>query len=139
VERVSNDYGHDLMLHTYDTNGEVESGKIPMQIKASDAPYVLKDGRTISVDISRSHIVAWLFEILPMILVIYDAAEDKAYWVYVQRYFSNLPDFNILRSEKTIAVHIPKSNVLDPNAVKLFAGFRNRINKQIEGSVDHNE
>src|ERR1700712_5085304 len=63
VERVFNDYGYDLMLDTYDANGEIEGGKIPIQVKASDAPRVLKKSDAISVDIARSDLIAWLFEI----------------------------------------------------------------------------
>ena len=36
VERVEHDYGIDLVLFTYDANGEIENGQVYLQLKATD-------------------------------------------------------------------------------------------------------
>jgi hypothetical protein len=50
---------------------------------------------------------------MPVILVVYDAQADIAYWLYVQAYFAGLPKFNPRTGSESITVHIPRSNVLN--------------------------
>ena len=54
VERVEHDYGIDLILFTYDDNGEIENGQIFIQLKATDSLRVLGDQETISFSVERS-------------------------------------------------------------------------------------
>ncbi len=37
VERIRADYGYDLFLLNYNTNGEIESGDLLLQLKATDS------------------------------------------------------------------------------------------------------
>ena len=80
VERVQHDYGIDLMLSTYDANGEVENGLIYAQLKATDHLDVLRNGQTIAFPVKRADLELWLREPMPYILVVYDAQADAAYW-----------------------------------------------------------
>ncbi|MDF5726487.1 MAG: DUF4365 domain-containing protein [Rhizonema sp. PD38] len=43
VERIEYDYGFDLVMFTYDTNGEIENGQIYLQLKARDSLKILAD------------------------------------------------------------------------------------------------
>lgn len=124
VDRFVHDYGIDLILITYDPEGEVEPGPIFLQIKATDSPVVLSDGDAIVCRIERSDLVRWLAERIPVILVVYDARGDVAYWVYVQEYFSRLPRSAGGRTAATVAVHVPISNRIDQPAMRRFARFR---------------
>jgi len=138
VERIAHDYGIDLILFTYDANGEIDSGQVFLQLKATDAPLLLADGVTISFTVERSDLELWLNEPMPVILVVYDASADRARWLYVQACFEARPDFDPNRFDsQTLTVHLPPSNVLDTSALRLFAGFRDDVLRQVQGIIHH--
>jgi hypothetical protein len=139
VERVRHDYGLDLIVFTYTAEGEVESGEIFIQLKATDRLKVLSGGGAISFRLDRADLRAWLEQHMPVILVVYDAEQDKAYWLYVQAYFAKQPTFNLAGAGKEVTVHIPTANVLDQAAVKQFARFRDRITARIKKVIEHHE
>ena len=139
VERVRHDYGIDLILFTYDQQGEVESGEIFLQLKATDRVQLVAKGKFIAYRLDRTDLYSWLSQFLPVILVVYDAPADRAYWLYVQAYFEKQPGFNLKRAGESVTVRIPTANVLDPDAIRIFARYRDRIWGQMEGKVTHEE
>jgi hypothetical protein len=139
VERVRHDYGIDLILFTYDAHGEVESGKVFLQLKATDRVRWVAKGAFLGFRLDRADLHAWLTEFQPVILVVYDAPADQAYWLYVQAYFAKLPGFKLERAGKTVRVRLPRTNVLDPDAIRTFARYRDLIVAQFEGRVSHEE
>lgn len=54
VERMEYNYGFDLVIFTYNTNGEIENGQIYVQLKATDSLKVLAGQETIAFPIARS-------------------------------------------------------------------------------------
>ncbi|MGB0389284.1 MAG: DUF4365 domain-containing protein [Ardenticatenaceae bacterium] len=137
VERVEHDYGIDLNLYTYDSNGEIENAFIFMQLKASDKPRYLKGGQYVSFSLDKSDLESWLEEPFPVILVLYDVTLDKAYWLYVQRYFEGLRGFDLQIIGETYAVRININDTVSVASVKQWAGFKKRILSQIEKVVNH--
>src|SRR5439155_4082722 len=77
VERVRHDYGLDLILFTYDPQGEVESGEIFLQLKATDRVQLVAKGKFIAYRLERTDLHSWLSQFLPVILVVYDASADR--------------------------------------------------------------
>jgi Domain of unknown function (DUF4365) len=73
VERIQRDYGLDLILFTYSAAGRIESSHIFVQVKATERLKWLRAGGKSSFRLERSDLVAWLFQLLPVILVVYDA------------------------------------------------------------------
>lgn len=65
VERVEYDYGFDLVIFTYDANGEIDNGQIYVQLKATDSLRILVDQETIAFSVRRSDLELWLFEPMP--------------------------------------------------------------------------
>lgn len=61
---------------------------------------------------------------MPVILVVYDAQFEVAYWLYVQLYFDKLTDFNLFAAPQMLSVRIPKANILDLAAVRMFSRYR---------------
>jgi hypothetical protein len=53
AERVRYDYGYDLIVSTFNEQGEVEVGAIYYQVKATDSLPLLKDGKSITWSVSR--------------------------------------------------------------------------------------
>jgi hypothetical protein len=130
VERSVHDYGIDLSLSTYDSNGYPENGSIRIQVKATDHLKVLGDRRTISFYLDVRDVRHWQDEIMPVILVVYDAQKDKAYWLYIQRFFGKLRKLPFNKAQRKIAVSLPLRNVVANRqliAQSARAGFRHRI------------
>ena len=120
VDRLWQDYGLDLAVFTFDSAGFLESGVVWMQLKASDNVKSTPDGMAILVRLERRDILAWIAEKYPVILVLYDAANDCAYWLSIHRYFGDLQSFAKLRG-KTVTVPIPIRNLLSEKAMREFA------------------
>jgi Domain of unknown function (DUF4365) len=139
VEHTTHDYGIDLLMFTYDRQGEIEWGEIFLQVKASDHTRVVSAGKAAAVRIQHAHLGYWLKESTPVILVMYDVKRHVAYWVYVQAYFQKNPGLIWESSGDEMIVHIPKRQVLNPKAVRRFAEFRDRILQQRNQGVRHEE
>lgn len=141
VERVQHDYGIDLVLFTYDINGEIEPGQVYIQLKATDHLTVLQDQQTLAYPVKRSDLTLWLDEPMPYILILYDAQAEVAYWLYVQAYFARLREFSLQRAGDITMVHLRKANVVNDEAVQRFARYKNDVLKQVRGrgGIDHHE
>lgn len=137
VERTMHDYGIDLRLYTYDSNGEVENGEIQMQLKATDNLVLVDQGLSIAFRIESADLETWLCEPMPVILIVYDAQNDKAYWLYVQAYFEGQVGFDAQNKPNQITVHLPVTHVVDQEAIKSFVRFRDRVLTQIRGHIVH--
>jgi hypothetical protein len=138
VERVVHDYGIDLQLVTFNRVGEIQEGKILLQLKASDRLWIRAGEATFPLRIDRRDLALWLRELLPVMLIVYDGRKRQAYWVYVQSYFRRVKGFNLFAAGQTITIHVPTTNVLSAAAVRRFARFRDRIVAQTN-EVIHDE
>jgi hypothetical protein len=78
VERFWHDYGFDLLLYTYDNNGEYENGDVRLQVNATDN-LNRTTGGTISWRLEWAHLRHWLNEPMPVILIVYHATHDEAF------------------------------------------------------------
>jgi hypothetical protein len=125
VERVRYDYGLDLAVITFDAAGALENGLIWLQLKATDRPRRTGDGRAIVVRIERRDVVHWLNERFPVVLVLYDAVQDTAYWLDVQTELSGGKIFQLRRRAATLTLHVPRANVVHEGCVQQFAKMKN--------------
>jgi Domain of unknown function (DUF4365) len=139
VERVRMDYGLDLIVHTYNRSGKVEGGRILFQLKATDHPKVSRDGTTISCRVDRRDLNYWMRESMPLILVLYDARVDIAYWVYTQARFGEQTRFRLKRAGDSVMVGIPRRNIVNQLAMRRFSGYKRRILAQVAGRIHHAE
>ncbi len=62
VERAVHDYGIDLVLFTYNDEGEVENGQVFMQLKATDHLRLATRQQAIRIGIKRADLELWLAE-----------------------------------------------------------------------------
>jgi hypothetical protein len=135
MERVRHDYGLDMHLWTYDENGEVESDSIHIQVKVTEKVKCARGGRGVRFRLEGRDIRSWLQEAMPVLLVVYDAAADTAFWLYVQAYFQ-LPGRRRPRITHTTTVYIPRENVVTVDAVRRFGQFKAAVLAQIKG-IEH--
>jgi hypothetical protein len=140
VQPARPDYGIDLNLYTFAEDGEPDPGYVLMQLKATDDLVTLADGVTIPVRIERADLGRWLDEPMPVILVIYDARRDEAYWLYVQAHFARLrrEGFALSSAGATLTVHLSRTQILDQAAMRRFAQYKARMLEQV-GGVQHDD
>ena len=126
MNRLAVDYGLDLMMLTYNDGGEVESGHVFLQVKATDSLQILQDAQTIVVRVEVADLKAWQEESMPVIFVIYDGQDDKAYWLYVQQYLDakQVSGDDLSAEQDRVTVRIPRKNCLNSKAIEQFRQFR---------------
>lgn len=125
VERKRADYGIDLMIDTYDGRGEVEGGQIKLQVKATDAIARVADGSAVTQRVHVAHLKAWLFDNEVVVIVVYDARTDLAYWLDVQEY-ARAVALDIGHA-KTVTLRIPVTNPWNPDAVRRLRDVKNGL------------
>jgi hypothetical protein len=131
VERIAHDYGIDLEMNTFDRSGQVQEGPILLQLKATRRLPLRPGAISIAFRVERTDLARWLAEIFPVILMVYDASKDQAYWLDVQSYCRRLPGFNLFAAGQTITLYLPVANVVTRAAVRRFARFRDQVVAQI--------
>lgn len=137
VERIVHDYGVDLLLYTYTEEGEFENESVKIQLKATDSLPLLKDEQTIAFPVLRADLEYWLEEWLPVILIVYDALADRAYWLYVQAYFQQQPNFDLALTGETVTLYLNRSNGVEPEAMRRFARFKMDVLRQIPRGIQY--
>lgn len=120
VERIRQDYGLDLAVFTFDADGMLEGGILWIQLKATDRLKTTRDGSAVLIRLDRRDVLAWIAESNPVILILYDAAQDLAYWLSIQDCFGDEHAFAKLHG-KTVTVPLPSANLLDVAAMRAFA------------------
>jgi hypothetical protein len=120
VERLTKDHGMDLAIFTLDEKGYRENGVIWVQLKASDHVKTTSNGKAVVVRLDRRDVVAWIGEIIPVILVLHDGSHDRAWWLSIQSHFAKEQVFAALKG-KTVAVSIPIENRLTASAMRDIA------------------
>jgi hypothetical protein len=141
AERRVYDYGIDLTVLTFDEQGNTEPGEIKVQLKATDHLKLVARGQMVTCrdppGARRVDLRAWLHEPMPVILVVYDAVADVAYWLYVQEHFQQQPrdppGARPNRGSADVTIRIPRTNVVNMAAMQHFARCRNRLLAQMEG------
>ena len=124
------DYGVDLLLYTYTEQGEVENETVKIQLKATDHLTILQDGETITFSVERSDLEYWLGEWQPVILIIYDAQTDQAYWLYIQAYFESLTEISLSEIGTTFTVRLSKRRIVGTESIIQFARYKTEIIRQ---------
>jgi hypothetical protein len=130
VERIVHDYGLDLILFTYTPQGEPEDGGIFLQVKATERLRLIQSGTFAQFRLERADVRGWLRRLTPVILTVYDVAQDRTLWLHIQAYFDALRGFNRFIATGTITVRLPVSQVLTPDAVRQFSPLRDEAFQQ---------
>jgi hypothetical protein len=75
---------------------------------------------------------------MPCILIVYDAKVGQAYWLYLQAYFESIEGFDLSQVGESVTVRLSKDNILNQNAIAIFAKFKSDILNQLKGVIRHN-
>ena len=116
---TQNDYGYDGIVYTFKQTSEISTFTFHIQLKSTDQIKLTKSSKTISFDLSKRDLELWLFSTTELLLVLYDAQNENAYYVDLQAYFREKGiAFNNIR--KFVRVNIPIDNAFTPQAINKF-------------------
>jgi Domain of unknown function (DUF4365) len=132
VEHVVHDYGVDLYMATYNVDGEMDNDFVLFQLKATDHVKRSADNSAIRFRLDRADLDWWLAETYPVILIVYDAQADVAFWLYIQTRFERIK-LSLGTSTKSVTVHIPLTNVVNEAAIHHFAAAKAAVQAQTKG------
>jgi len=136
LEKFNADYGYDAELYTYEKMGEFENGLVYIQLKATDNIEIkqLRSGK-LSFSIEKQHLEIWLHELMPVILVLFDAQKERAYWLYLQLYFEQHGlSIDSIQTD-SFSIHFNKDNLVDLEAIIKWRDYKNIVLSQLKGSI----
>jgi len=116
ADRVLFDYGYDLVVRTFDANGEIEPDFFLIQLKASDTPDYVASGRFVTVRLDPRDAEAWRAERVPVVLIAYDAARDTAYWIHFQA---------AVAGAGQMSIRVPTIQPVDETAIETMRRIKN--------------
>jgi hypothetical protein len=117
LERIIHDYGYDGHIQPFDENGEVEGGLILLQLKSTDKLKLSGKDDSIRFDLSVRDLEFWLSSPNIMVLVVYDAQLNEAFFVELKDYFAK-NRASLSEISKFVRIYIPRKNVLSPLAIR---------------------
>ncbi len=121
VHRYSsnNDYGYDGLFHIFNERGEYQNGIVFFQLKSTDQMQFSTKKNAFVYDLSHRDLELWLADTMTMLLVLYDAQKEIAYYIDLQDYFKK----NSITTDKDwkfIRVYIPKTNIFTQSVAQSF-------------------
>lgn len=124
VHRIFSDYGYDANVFTYNDIGEAENGMLLIQLKSTDNLKTSTIHDAVEFSLSRRDLELWLLEREMVLLLIYDAVKEKAYYLILQEYFKD-NRLSLKNVRKFIKVYLPMQNVLNRESVKEIQLIKN--------------
>jgi hypothetical protein len=132
IEYFRKDYGYDAFINFFDDKGQVENGNVYVQLKATDKIRMSKNGRYVFFTISTRDIKLWQDAFMPVYLVLYDAAAELAYWVYLQQYLERKGIRAATLITNSLTIRIDVKSVLDIASIQRWRTDKNNALKQIK-------
>lgn len=127
--RLTQDYGYDLILFTYDAEGYVEPAVAFIQLKASEA--LARSGSHYVYDLDIRDYNLWRVEDIPIFLVLFDATRRRAYWLHVQPYFRYDASCQPKKGAKTVRVRVPAKQVISRRGVATMRDLKRKAKIRI--------
>jgi hypothetical protein len=125
VQRLEHDYEYDLILNTYDEQGYVEPGSVYIQLKAAETLEASGTDYVFDLDVRDYNL--WMLELMPVILILFDASRRRAYWLHVQRDFRQDPAHQPQPAAKMVRVRVPKRQAVNRRAIAKMRGLKQEI------------
>ncbi len=117
--RYYDDYGYDGAIHLFSHSGEIKNGQVQFQLKSTDHINYLPEKDVFTFDLSDVDLELWLSNNYTVLLILYDARKNKAYYLDLQEYFRE--NSHVLRNmNKFVRVYIPRKNRFTPRFIQKF-------------------
>lgn len=127
AEKVRHDYGYDLVMWTFNDRGKIEHGVAYIQVKSTDRLPLTQRDTMISWTVDRRDLKLWIEESYPVVLVVYDAENDNAYWAFVNY---NLEEGSMSKpsgARATMTIRIPTANRFNMHSVRRIAKLKRAL------------
>jgi hypothetical protein len=111
------DYGYDGMIDTFNDDGETENLSFKFQLKSTDSIKFSSVNKGFIVDLSKRDLELWINNPHPVLLILYDAQNDKAYFADLQTYF-NENRLLLKNVHKFVRVFLQPQSVLNQIAIQ---------------------
>jgi hypothetical protein len=131
AQRLTPDYGYDLVLFTYDDLGFTEPGFVYVQVKAGETLEAIDADYVFDLDIRDYNL--WRLEEMPVILILFAASRRRAYWLWVQNYFSKDAFPQPKKGAKSVRVHVPQRQPVTPRAVAVWRDLKQQALQRAKG------
>jgi hypothetical protein len=115
TQRLSSDYGYDLLMSTFDERGYVEPGSVYFQLKAKEA--LDEAGAHYAYDLDIRDYNLWTREKMPVIFILYDASCRRAYWLAIQEYFRADVTRRPRKGARSVRIRLPRRQVVNGRAI----------------------
>jgi Domain of unknown function (DUF4365) len=115
VQRLTPDYGYDLLLFTYDEQGYPDPGMAFMQLKAAET--LKQAGADYVFDVDIRDYNRWMAEDTPVFLILFDAKRRRAYWLHLQPYFWNDLSRRPPKGARTVRVRVTRRQTISRRGV----------------------
>jgi hypothetical protein len=132
-QRLSSDYGYDMLMFTYDSQGFAEPDFLFLQLKAAESWESQGTNIVFDLDIRDYHL--WIQEQMPVILILFDASRKRANWLVVQNYFLNTGTRQPKKGSKTIRVRVPTRQVVNGRAVARWRNLKGAARRLDAGDI----
>ncbi|HTU91829.1 MAG TPA: DUF4365 domain-containing protein [Gemmataceae bacterium] len=129
--RVTPDYGYDLVLFTYDEMGFIEPSFVYVQVKAGEVLEASDLDYVFDLDIRDYNL--WRLEKMPVILILFAASSRRAYWLWIQNYFSKDAVRQPRKGAKSVRVRVPQRQPVTRKAVAVWRDLKQQALQQAEG------
>jgi hypothetical protein len=130
MERTIHDYGRDTHMTTYNPTGEVENETVWFQVKSTDHIQLAADEQNLGFRVTSADLRYWLLELMPVILVVYDAPSDRAFWLDVQAYAAQ-HDLDADEVGDTVTLRIPTAALFTPDAVRAIRERKESVRAEL--------
>ena len=117
LERNKDDnYHYEGVIDLYNEQGQVSNLAIAVQLKSMDSVQLLSENARFVVDLSKQDLERWLKTEIPVLLILYDAQQDIAYFTDLQTYFNK--NGHLLRNvRKFVKISLSPSWVFNQSAI----------------------
>lgn len=131
AQRLTPDYGYDLVLFTYDELGYLEPGSVYVQVKAGETLAAVGADYVFDLDIRDYNL--WMLEEMPVILILFAASRRRAYWVCVQDHFAKDVARQPKKGAKSVRVRVPQRQPVTRRAVATWRALKGQARHRPSG------
>lgn len=110
------DYGYDGMIETFNELGETQNRSFMIQLKSTDNIQLSAQKKGFIVDLSKQDLELWLESHYPVLLILYDAQKEVAYFTDLQTYF-NENRILLQNVHKFVRIFLPPQSVFTKTTI----------------------
>ena len=112
-----NDYGYDGLITTFSETGEIENFYLVFQLKSTDFIQLSIINESFVFDLSKRDLELWLYNPTPVLLILFDAQKEIAYYIDLQAYFKK-NRVSLKNVRKFVRVYINQNAIFNATIIQ---------------------